>query len=109
MLQVLHLDVSKVDQELHMRCAWEVGGGAICPRAGDVWVARASRGHAKCRRGRVMSGQRGPQRGRTKWWRGNGLQLWASVRVLAVPFKHTSNLLVAGTLLDPSSYAIVPS
>jgi hypothetical protein len=28
MLQLLHLHVSKVDQVLHMRCAWEVAGGA---------------------------------------------------------------------------------
>jgi hypothetical protein len=26
-LQVLHLDVSKVDQVLHMGCMWEAGGG----------------------------------------------------------------------------------
>jgi hypothetical protein len=27
-LQVLHLDVSKVNRMLHMGCAWEVAGGA---------------------------------------------------------------------------------
>jgi hypothetical protein len=43
MLQVLHLDVSKVDRVLHMRCAWKAGGGTSGPRAGDVWAARAPR------------------------------------------------------------------
>ena len=28
MLQVLHLNVSKVDRVLHMGCAWEAAGGA---------------------------------------------------------------------------------
>jgi hypothetical protein len=28
MLQVLHLNISKVDRVLHMGCAWEAGGGA---------------------------------------------------------------------------------
>jgi hypothetical protein len=27
MLQVLHLNISKVDRVLHMGCVWEVGGG----------------------------------------------------------------------------------
>jgi hypothetical protein len=27
MLQLLHLDVSKVDQVLHMGCAWKATGG----------------------------------------------------------------------------------
>jgi hypothetical protein len=31
MLQLLYLDVSKVDRVLHMRCMWEAAGGA-----GDV-------------------------------------------------------------------------
>ena len=32
MLQLLHLDVSKVDRVLHMRCVWEAADGAD-----DVW------------------------------------------------------------------------
>jgi hypothetical protein len=41
MLQVLHLDVSKVDRVLHIGYAWEARGGARGPRtqsgsAGDV-------------------------------------------------------------------------
>jgi hypothetical protein len=41
MSQVLYLDVSKVDQVLHIGCAWEAGGGVSDPRAqsgsvGDV-------------------------------------------------------------------------
>jgi hypothetical protein len=40
MLQVLHRDVSKVDRVLHMGCAWEAGGGASGPRAGDVQAMR---------------------------------------------------------------------
>jgi hypothetical protein len=41
MLQVLYLDVSKVDRMLHMGCAWEAKGGASSPRAGDVRAAWA--------------------------------------------------------------------
>jgi hypothetical protein len=33
MLQVLHLDISKVDQVLHMGCVWEMGGRERLPRA----------------------------------------------------------------------------
>ena len=38
MLQLLHLDVSKVDQLLHMGCVWEAAGGASGVRggAGDI-------------------------------------------------------------------------
>jgi hypothetical protein len=32
MLQQLYLNVSKVDQVLHIRCAWEAAGGTD-----DVW------------------------------------------------------------------------
>jgi hypothetical protein len=39
MLQVLYLDISKLDRVLHMRCAWEAEGGASSPRAGHVWTA----------------------------------------------------------------------
>jgi hypothetical protein len=31
MLQALYLDVSKVDQMLHMGCAWEEGGAQAVP------------------------------------------------------------------------------
>ena len=34
MLQLLHLNVLKVDQVLHMRCAWEAAGGADDIRGG---------------------------------------------------------------------------
>jgi hypothetical protein len=39
MLQLLHMDVSKVDQVLHMGFAWEAAGGTGHVRrgAGDVW------------------------------------------------------------------------
>jgi hypothetical protein len=38
MLQLLHLNISKVDQVLHMVCAWEVAGSADDIRSdlGDV-------------------------------------------------------------------------
>jgi hypothetical protein len=42
MLQVLHLDVSKINWMLHMECVWEAGGDA--------------RGHMKCRHEQAMSG-----------------------------------------------------
>jgi hypothetical protein len=51
MLQVLHLDVLKVDQILHMECAWEAGGGASGPCTGDVRAALALHGRAKRRHG----------------------------------------------------------
>jgi hypothetical protein len=35
-LQVLHLDILKVNWMLHIGYAWEAGGGASGPRAGDV-------------------------------------------------------------------------
>jgi hypothetical protein len=41
MLQVLHLDISKVDQVLHKSCAWKTEGCANGPCADDVQVARA--------------------------------------------------------------------
>jgi hypothetical protein len=52
MLQVLHLDVSKLDQVLHMGYAWEVGEAASGPRvqpgsAGNIRPAWALRGRAK--------------------------------------------------------------
>jgi hypothetical protein len=34
MLQLLHLDVSKVDRVLHMGCVWEVVGGTDDVRGG---------------------------------------------------------------------------
>jgi len=33
MLQVLHLDVSKIDPVLHIRYVWEAGGGVSAVRA----------------------------------------------------------------------------
>jgi hypothetical protein len=43
MLQLLHLDVSKIDRVLHMGCAWKAVGGVDDVRGGvgDVRVARA--------------------------------------------------------------------
>ena len=46
MLQVLYLDVLKVDWVLHTGCAWEAGGGVSSPRVGarkagvGVWHGR---------------------------------------------------------------------
>jgi hypothetical protein len=38
MLQLLHLNVSKVDQVLHVGCAWEAAGGTsdVPDSVGDV-------------------------------------------------------------------------
>jgi hypothetical protein len=36
MLQVLYVNVSKVDRVLRMGYAWEAGGDASSPRAGDI-------------------------------------------------------------------------
>ena len=47
LLQVLYLNVSKVDRVLHMGYAWEAGEGASGPRVGDVWAARAPCGRRK--------------------------------------------------------------
>jgi hypothetical protein len=58
-LQVLHLDIFKVDRVLHMRCAWKTGGGVSGPCLGNVRAARPPHGHAKRRR------QRGSTCGRT--------------------------------------------
>jgi hypothetical protein len=49
MLQVLHLDVSKVDWVLHLGCVWEARGAASSPRArsGDTsptWRAKCKHG-----------------------------------------------------------------
>jgi hypothetical protein len=41
MLQLLHLNVSKVDRVLRMECAWEAGGGASSPHMGNVQAAWA--------------------------------------------------------------------
>jgi hypothetical protein len=38
MLQVLYVDISKVDQVLHMGCTWEAGVGASSPCMDDFWV-----------------------------------------------------------------------
>jgi hypothetical protein len=38
MLQVLYVDVLKIDRVLHMGCVCEAGGDASSPRAGDFWV-----------------------------------------------------------------------
>ena len=44
MLQVLYLNVLKVDRVLHMGCTWEARGARACPArahdAGDVQVLR---------------------------------------------------------------------
>jgi hypothetical protein len=45
-LQVLRLDILKVDQVLHMGCTWEEGGGASSPCAGDIWATGALHGRA---------------------------------------------------------------
>jgi hypothetical protein len=47
MSQVLYLDVSKVDQVLHIGCAWEAGGvRAIRARSLVAWAtSRAARAH----------------------------------------------------------------
>ena len=47
MLQLLHLDVSKVDRVLHMGWAWEAAGGAddIWGGVGDI---RAAQDHYWC-------------------------------------------------------------
>jgi hypothetical protein len=47
-LQVLHLDILKVDQMLHMRCAWEARGGASGPHRCGAQKAGMGRG-AECR------------------------------------------------------------
>jgi hypothetical protein len=67
MLQVLHLNISKVDLVLHMGCMWE-GEGA---RAVLVWARDASdvqrrspRVAMRYRRGQATSGPREPMRGR---------------------------------------------
>jgi hypothetical protein len=64
MLQVLHMNVSKVDRVLHIRCTWEARG---CER---LWrrrrsAARTSNGR-ETQAVRAMSGQRAPMRGRRK-------------------------------------------
>jgi hypothetical protein len=41
MLQVLHLDILKLDRVLHMGCAWEAGVGVSSPRAGHFQAAPA--------------------------------------------------------------------
>jgi hypothetical protein len=53
MLQVLYLDVLKIDRVLHMGCAWEAGRGTSGPRA-------------SARHGQAKSEQRDPSRGRAK-------------------------------------------
>jgi hypothetical protein len=52
MLQLLHLDVSKIDWVLHMGCAWEAAGGAAMRAMfGVVWTTsravRATSGEAR--------------------------------------------------------------
>jgi hypothetical protein len=69
-LQVLHLDVLKVDRVLHMRCTWEAGGSTSGPRAmfgprGPCVIARnTGTGRGMLSRARAWSASA----------RGNGVQ-----------------------------------
>ena len=45
MLQVLHLDIAKIDRMLHVRCAWKAGGGTSSPHAG-MWRGSPRTGDA---------------------------------------------------------------
>jgi hypothetical protein len=69
-LQVLHLDISKVDRVLHMRCMWETGGGVSFP-------VRAARAPARACETQAPTGSTGPTWTR-KMGRENGLQSRAS-------------------------------
>ena len=53
MLQLLHLDVSKVDRVLHTRCAWKAVGGADDVRDG-VGDVRGSIGNAQVNVGPLL-------------------------------------------------------
>jgi hypothetical protein len=59
MLQVLHLNVSKLDHVLHMEYAWEARGARAVPRARGAGPRVATR--RRC--GRAKAGQCGPMRG----------------------------------------------
>jgi hypothetical protein len=48
MLQLLHLDVSKVDRVLYMRCAWKAAGGANDVRGGVANLMRYVLVHSLC-------------------------------------------------------------
>jgi hypothetical protein len=48
MLQLLYLDISKVDRVLHMRCAWEVAGGVGDVRGGTGPLLGRSLASPKC-------------------------------------------------------------
>jgi hypothetical protein len=67
-LQVLYLDVLKINRVLHIGCAWEVGGGASGTRAG----ARNTDTGGQC------PGNVGPDMDVRKQVRGNRLQSRAS-------------------------------
>jgi hypothetical protein len=57
MLQLLHLDVSKVDQMLHMRCAWEAAGAWMT--FGAAWATSGvPRAHCWCARSRAPHARR---------------------------------------------------
>jgi hypothetical protein len=97
-LQVLHLDISKVDRVLHMRCMWETGGGVSFPsgRRGPP------QGRAKRRHRRVARAPRGHAKWGVKTDCNHGhpdVGVWLSVWTLAVPLLEGTLILDQGCCL----------